>query len=277
MLEASVSQGEDMSHGLDIRFGVLGPLEIWAGNRQVQIGARRMQVILAMLLLEPGRVIVRERLVDAVWGDNPPTTARTQIQICMSGLRRRLGGLGAPDLITTHPAGYALSVPEEAVDLLRFRRMIALGRERARRLDALGSVTHLRGALRLWRGDAASGLESRVIRAVAVGLHEERLSVLEECIGMELALGHHHRLIRELRELTARCPLWEQAHGWLVVALYRSGRRAEALAAYRNVRRILVNGHGIEPGKDLRSLERAILADDPALGLPGSPLTVGSS
>jgi DNA-binding SARP family transcriptional activator len=267
-----------MSCSTRIYFRVLGPLEIRSGNRQVKVNARRMQIILAMLLLEPGRVIVRARLVDAVWGDNPPATTRAQIQICMSGLRRRLATMGAPgDIIATHPAGYAITVPDDAVDLLRFRRMVALGREAALRRDALAAVAHLRGALRLWRGDAASGLESRVVRAVAVGLQEERLSVLEECIGMELALGHHHRLIRELRELIARCPLWEQAHGWLVVALYRSGRRAEALAAYRNVRRILVNEHGIEPGKDLRSLERAILADDPTVGVPSSPLSLARS
>ena len=251
-----------------LRFGLLGPLEVLAGGQAVHVGGARQRVVLAMLLLEAGRVVQLERLIDAVWDDQPPATARSQVQIAVSELRRRLGG---PALILTHPTGYLVRLPEHALDVTRFRQLAAEGREAARRGDAAAATVALRASLGLWRGDAAAGIGSRLVQGAAVRLNEERLAVVEECVGLELALGLHQTVIGELRELLTRHPFRERLHAHLMLALYRSGRQAEALAAYREAHRLLADDHGLDPGGELRALERAILDNHPALDPPAAP------
>ncbi len=253
---------------MSLSFSLLGPLEVSAGNEAVHIGGARQRIVLAVLVLELGRVVPLERLIDAVWDDRPPATARTQIQIAISDLRRRLAGRSKVEVIVTRSGGYALQAPDEAVDAARFRLLVAEGRDAARRRELPRAVATLRSALELWRGDAASGIDSRLVQAAAVRLNEERLAVAEECIGLELQLGRHHAVIGELQELIAAHPLREKLHAHLMLALYRSGRQAEALAAYRAARQLLVAEHGIDPGGELRGLEAAILSNDPGLELP---------
>jgi DNA-binding SARP family transcriptional activator/tetratricopeptide (TPR) repeat protein len=221
-----------------------------------------------MLLLEAGRMVPTERLITAVWDDQPPTTARTQIQISISKLRAMLAEMGHPEAIVTHESGYLIQVPAGTLDLVRFTDLVASGRAAARRQQTVEAVTTLRAALDLWRGDAVAGTRSRLLQAVALRLDEERLAVTEERIELEIRIGRHHEVIGELRGLTAAHPLRERLYGQLMLALYRDGRRADALEIYRDARRIFVEEHGLDPGEQLRTLERAILAADPEMARP---------
>jgi DNA-binding SARP family transcriptional activator/tetratricopeptide (TPR) repeat protein len=245
------------------QFCLLGAPEIQCGGEPVAIGGTRQRIVLASLLLDVGRVLPTERLITAVWDDEPPLTARTQIQISISKLRSLLAGLGLPDAIATHESGYLIRVAADAVDVNRFRSLVARGRQARQQRDTSGAVGALRQALDLWRGDALAGLRSRLIQAVALRLEEERRAVVEECIDLELDRGHHHEVIGELRGLVAAHPLQEKLYRQLMLALYRDGRQAEALAAYREARRVLVDQHGLDPSEELRTLERAILDADP--------------
>lgn len=254
-----------------LEFRILGPLEIRSHHKIVPIGGQRRRVVLLMLLLEPGRIITVDRLIEAIWDGDPPKTAETQVQICVSQLRAMLAEVSDADLIHTHSAGYHLQVPEDAIDMLRFRRLVAGAR--ARRDDPAGAATDLRAALDLWRGEVAGDVTSRVVQAIAVRLNEERLTALQEWIELELALGRHQEHIGELQELVAEYPLRERLYAQLAVALYRAGRQAEALTACRRARQVLLEEHGIDPGEELRRLERAILANDPVLEPPATEPT----
>lgn len=256
---------------MNIDFRLLGPLEVQAGDELIHVGGGRQRIVLAVLLLEHRRVVAVDRLIDAVWDDEPPETARTQIQIAISELRRRLGAATDSEVIVTHPAGYSLRVPDEAFDVARFHRTVASGRDAVRRQDPTAGAAALRSALEMWRGDAAAGIDSRLVQAAAVRLNEERLAVLEECIGHELTLGNPDGVVGELRELLAAHPLREKLYAHLMLALYRAGRQAEAVAVYRSAHQLLVAEHGIDPGEELRALERAILANDPDLEAPAGP------
>lgn len=254
---------------LPLEFRVLGPLEVRVAGELVAIRGHRRLVVLMLLLLEPGRVITLDRLVEAIWDDSPPKTATSQVHICVSQLRGLLAGAAAgSELIRTHAAGYYLRLPDEAVDLVRFRALTTSARHRAHRDDRAGAASDLRTALDLWRGEVGSGIDSRVVDAAAVRLTEERLTALHEWFDLELSLGHHQERIGELRELVAAYPLRERFYGQLALALYRAERQAEALAVCRQARRVLVTEHGVEPGPKIRGLERAILENDPALELP---------
>lgn len=252
-----------------LEFRALGPLEVRAAGEPVAIRGHRRRVVLLLLLLEAGRVVTFDRLTEAIWDDSPPKTATTQVHICVSQLRSLLAHAAADaEPIRTHAAGYYLQVPDGAVDLLRFRALVASARSRAQRDDRSAAASDLRTALDLWRGEVGSGIDSRVVSAAAARLAEERLTALHEWLDLELSLGRHQERIGELQELVAAYPLRERFYAKLALALYRAGRQAEALAACRRARRVLVDEHGIEPGAELRGLERAILDNDPALQLP---------
>lgn len=253
----------------NLEFRLLGPLSVLAGGEPVAVGGPRQQVVLAVLILEANRVVPVERLIEAVWGDTPPATARSQIQMAVSELRRGLAKHTDTKPIVRHPAGYALEVADDAIDVRRFERAVAAGRDAIRRGDLETGAMELRRALGVWSGtEAAAGLSRRVLHAAAVRLNEKRLAVLEECLEVELKLGRHHDLIGELRELVEFYPLREGFHAHLMLALYRAGRQAEALEAYRVAHRVLAEEHGLDPGEHLAALERAILTNDPALALP---------
>ncbi|QSB12898.1 tetratricopeptide repeat protein [Natronosporangium hydrolyticum] len=246
----------------------MGPLEVRAAGELIAIRGHRRRVVLLLLLLEPGRVITGDRLVQAIWDDAPPKTAATQVQICVSQLRSLLATATGSELIRTHAAGYYLQVPDETVDMVRFRALVSRARALAQEGDQAVAASELRAALDLWRGEVGSGVDSRVVSAAAVRLAEERLTALHEWLDLEFALGRHHEHIGELRELVEAYPLRERLHAQLALALYRAGRQAEALSACRQARRVLATEHGIDPGAELRALERAILDNDPTLELP---------
>jgi len=248
-------------------FKLLGSLEVVADGGTLEFGSARQSIVLSMLLLQANRVVPLSRLVDAVWDDDPPVTAKSQVQTCISALRRQLASVGSGRVIVTHSVGYAIRVPDDALDVAKFEHLTSRGRAASADDRAEEAVLDLRTALALWRGPAASGVESRLVHAAAQRLNESRLCVLEECIELELGLGRHHDLTGELSELIAQYPLRERLRAQYMLALYRSARQAEALESFRQIRQILVAELGLDPGEELCELERAILANDRALDL----------
>lgn len=269
--EASRDAGARADSPLAVQFHLLGPMEIRANGQLVAVRGTRQRIVLAMLLLNAGRVVPAERLSTAVWDDDPPTTARTQIQISISKLRTLLATVGLADAIVTHESGYFIRIPDDTVDIARFQRLVAAGREAARRRDTAAAITTFRKAIALWRGEAFAGLNSRLLRSVALQLEEERLAAIQERIDLELASGHHHQVIGEVRGLLASHPLREKLYQQLMLALYRDGRQAEALEVYREARRILSEEHGLDPSEELQALERAILSADPSVAASPPP------
>ena len=238
-------------------FRILGPLEV---ENTSDLGGPKPRTLLARLLLEPNRVVAYDELIEAVWPDEPPRRARHTLQVYVSSLRRALG----KDRIRSDARGYSARVGPEELDLSRFERLSAEGRARLRSGDAEGALSRLEEALSLWRGpplgDVAPALEIERAR-----LDELRLGVTEEEVDAALALGRHEDVVARVEALVRRHPTRERLRRQLMLALYRSGRQAEALEAYRDARRTLVEELGLEPGGELRELEAAILRHDPAL------------
>jgi DNA-binding SARP family transcriptional activator len=265
-------------HDGAVRFKILGPIEVSNGSTPVRIPPGRQPIILGALLLEPNRVVSIDRLIDVVWDEKPPATARTQVQICVSALRHMFADLGVEQPIETRPPGYLLRVAEGQIDSQSFAALVA-GAARAQREGQLDeAVRLLRQALDLWRGPALGGEQGAVLRSAAVRLEEARVAALETCIGLELRLGRHQLVIGELGGLVDEFPLQERLRGQLMTALYRAGRSAEALEVYRSGWRIMVDELGLEPGEELRQLETAILNEDAGLQLePRDAATAGES
>ncbi|GHD32630.1 SARP family transcriptional regulator [Nocardiopsis kunsanensis] len=243
-----------------LTFGVLGSLTATRGGRAVDIPAGRQQVVLAALLLEPGRVVSTDHLVDAIWGENPPATARAQVQICVSRLRKSLAGASSAEVIKTRPPGYLLRAEDGTVDHMILREQVREARAREEQGLRQEAVAALEEALSLWRGPALNGIDSPLLAAKAVRLDEECLNALENRIRIELDLGEHLRLVGELRYLASEYPLRERFRAQLMLALHRSGRQAEALEVYRVGRDHLAEELGLDPGEELRAAEAAILA-----------------
>ncbi len=252
---------------VDVRFEVLGPICIVRGDRRVQMRAARQRVILAALLLESNHMVSSETLIDAVWDEAPPVTAASQVHICMSAIRTVLRDFGVADLIVTEPKGYLIRIDDEWLDLRRFNRLSAEAMRLAERDSLVEAASMQRQALELWRGPALCGVSSTIITSRAVRLDEERLLASERCVDWELRLGRHRELIGELVERVAAHPMRERSRAQLMLALYRSGRQAEALQTFRSARQALVDQLGLEPGEELWRLESLILADDPQLQL----------
>ncbi|MGW1975754.1 AfsR/SARP family transcriptional regulator [Streptomyces sp. NPDC001889] len=225
----------------------------------VPVGGRRSQIILAILALEANWAVPLDRLVDAVWGSSPPASARTQIRICVSALRRAFTEAGAPGLIETHPSGYRLRLAPGELDSDVFDTEVARARTLAAEGLAAEAVTELGRALGLWAGPALAGLDCPAVESGARRLEEGRLRAIEERVRLELGLGRHEDLVGELAELVREHPFREHLHAQLMLALYRSGRTAEALAVYRKVRSDLAEELGVDPGTELRALEQTIL------------------
>jgi DNA-binding SARP family transcriptional activator/tetratricopeptide (TPR) repeat protein len=246
---------------------LLGPLEVISGDGPVKIPGLRQRVVLAMLLLQVNQSVPLERLVDAVWDDDPPSTAKAQIQTCVSVLRRRLSTADRPEPIKTSPSGYRLSVSSEQLDIARFESLVASAYAAMAEDRPVEAVAGFRGALSLWRGPAAAGLASSIVQAAATRLNERRLTATEQCIELELQLGRHRELMGELSELVVEHPLREELRGYQMIALYRSGRQADALESFRRLQKIFREELGLDPGPKLCDLERAILANDRRLQL----------
>ncbi|MET9887944.1 BTAD domain-containing putative transcriptional regulator [Streptomyces sp. NPDC006430] len=250
---------------------VLGPIEVTDQGEAVPLPGGRARTVLAALALHHGHAVSVERLVAAAWGDDAPVTARAQVQAMVSALRRALGGTLRPQAIRTRQPGYALSADAVRTDLDIFVRWVAEGRREAAEGDPTEAARLLRTALGQWRGPAFDGLPSAYLEAEAARLDETRLGVLEECIGLELSLGARPDLIAEIRLLATSHPLRETGHRLLMTALRHAGRHAEALTAYQDARRVLVDELGVEPGPALRTLYQEILADGSAAPWPEPP------
>ncbi|MGW0854210.1 AfsR/SARP family transcriptional regulator [Streptomyces sp. NPDC002690] len=241
---------------------MLGPLQVRGKNGPLRVPPGRQEVILAALLLEANRVVGTSYLVDLIWEDNPPETARTQVQICVSRLRKLLAGADSTVSISTRPPGYVLHVDTGDVDSLLFTGLVAMARRHRDEGEPEKAVTLLKSAVALGQGDSLTGLASGPLANKARKLDEERLSAVELRLQIELELGRHDRLVGELQLLVHENPLRERLREQLMCALYWSGRQAEALEAYRTGRRILDQELGLAPGRELRRLEAAILAGE---------------
>ena len=248
-----------------MRYGLLGPLEVRDGSGTVSLPQGRQQLLLAVLLLHANQTLSRDRLIDALWGEAAPPTAARSLHNLVSGLRKRLGN-GA---LVTLGHGYALRVADGELDLQRFDALVRRGHAALLDGDADRAATLLGEALELWRGPPLADLAYEpALRGEVERLEERRLAALEERIEADLAGGRHAEVLAELAALTAEHPLRERLRGKQMLALYRSGRQADALAAYRDARRTLVAELGVEPSPALRRLERAVLEQDPELGIP---------
>jgi DNA-binding SARP family transcriptional activator/DNA-binding beta-propeller fold protein YncE len=248
-----------------VQFRILGPLEAGNGRGGVAIETPKPRALLGVLLLHPNEVVSSERLIDELWGERPPATAPKLVQTYVSQLRRELGA----ETIETRAPGYLLPVGDDELDAVCFRRLAAEGRRLAADDDHDGARRAYREALGLWRGPPlADVLFESFARNEVDQLEEERLASVMELIDCELALGRHADVVPELEMLVGQHPLREQLRAQLMLALYRSGRQAEALAAYRDSRRILVDELGLEPGPELQNLEQQVLTHDPALAAP---------
>ncbi|MFK3983753.1 AfsR/SARP family transcriptional regulator [Micromonospora sp. NPDC050397] len=248
-------------------FRVLGPMEVRFGHGRLELAGSREQRILAVLLLDAGQVVPVSRLVEALWDDRPPPSAAKAVRNCVSSLRARLAAVsGTTGLIVSESGGYALRVRDDDVDLRVFAERVRHGRRLAADGNLGDAVTELRRALALWRGRAFTGVTGRLIEMSAARLDEQRGAVQEECLSHELGLGGGAELVDEIAALVAAEPLRERAQGLLMLALYRAGRRSEALDAYQRMRRLLVQELGIEPGPELAELQQAILRGDRRLG-----------
>jgi predicted ATPase/DNA-binding SARP family transcriptional activator len=258
-----------------VEFRILGPLEVLDEGRPLGLGGAKQRALLAVLLLEAGAVVSAERLVDWLWGEDPPGTARSVLQVYVANLRKVLEPTrprrAASSLLRTQPPGYLLDLRAHAFDLVRFERLAAEGRDALAAGDPGAAATTLRQALSLWRGpvlgDVAAELGSQ---GPLARLEEQRLAALEQRVDADLALGRHAELVGELEALVTAHPLRERLRGQLMVALYRCGRQAEALDAYRQTRETLAEELGIDPSRVLQDLERAVLAQDPTLDLAPS-------
>lgn len=232
-------------------YALLGPLEVRSDGRPIPVGRGKQRALLAVLALNAGRVVPAERLIDELWGDEPPATAATALQVYVSRLRKSLGE-GA---IETHAPGYLV---EGDVDVRRFDELVS----EARRSEPARTAELLNEALGLWRGAALSDCE---LPLAAARLEEQRVTALEQRIEADLASGRSSELVGELESLVAEHPLREPFRAQLMLALYRAGRQAEALDSYRAARATLLDELGIEPSPRLQQLEQAILRQDDSL------------
>lgn len=257
--------------GMAIRYGVLGPLVVGDGERQRTVPSAKQRVLLAALLLRADRVVPAGELCEALWPGQPARRAQTSLHTLVNRARARLAERGAADIVF-RTSGYLIETGDGELDLRLFERAHAAGRAAAREGDWAGAARLLRDALGLWRGDFLADVPAtRLLEAHGPYRAEQRLQALELRIDADLRLGDSDRPVTELRRLLGEFPLRERFHAQLLLALHRSGRRADALAAFLDARRVLVAQLGMEPGRELRELHRRILADDPTLtDLPGA-------
>jgi DNA-binding SARP family transcriptional activator len=245
-------------------FRILGPLEVEADAQMLPIGSRQPRTLLTILLLDANRVVSRDRLMEALWGDEPPGRATNALQVYVSQLRKALGA----DVIGTQPRGYLVHVADGELDLERFESLVA----ESRPLEPAAAARLLREALSLWRGEPLADLaDVPYVEGERRRLEELRLGALEARVEADLALGRHAELVPELESLAREHWLRERLRGQLMLALYRCGRQADALEVYRSGRRLLDEELGLQPDDALQRLERAILNHDPSLESPLLP------
>ncbi len=247
-----------------MEFRILGPLEVWDADSELSLGGRKPRALLAVLLLHPNEVVPADRLIDELWGEDSPEDAAAALRVNVSRLRKAL----RQDVLTTRSPGYIVRVEPDALDLHHFERLVEEGRTLLARGLAADASERLQDALSLWRGPALADFAYESFAQAAIArLEEIKLAALELRIDADLVLGRHDELVGELEALVAAQPLRERLRRDLMTALYRSGRQAEALDAYQDARRTLVDELGIEPSPALQELERAILRQDPSLNV----------
>jgi DNA-binding SARP family transcriptional activator len=248
-----------------VKFGILGPLEVWHAGRSVPIEGAKERALLAFLLLHAGEPVSVDRLIDELWGDSPPASARKSVQVRVAGLRRAVRG----DVLLTRGDAYLIRLEPNQLDLHRFERLLSDGSDALAAGDASAAVTTLEGALALWRGPALADFAYESFAQPAIArLEELRAHALELRIEAQLELGLHPRVIPELEDLAVKHPFRERLRAQLMLALYRDGRQAEALDVYRRTREEFVADLGIEPGPTLQQLQQAVLRQDPSLDAP---------
>jgi predicted ATPase/DNA-binding SARP family transcriptional activator len=242
-------------------FRLLGPVEAEIAGRPVPLGAPKQRLLFAFLLLHANEVVPRERTIDFLWGDDPPPAPAKSLQVYVHGLRKELGS----GRIETRGTGYVLTVGSGELDLHRFDRLVSDGRVALEKGSPALAAERLTGALELWRGEPLGDLSVDTVEAERAVLRERRQGAHELRIDAQLALGRDDSLVAELEELIAEHPYRERLRAQHMVALYRSGRQADALAAFQAARETLADELGIDPSPELRELERAILRQDPSL------------
>jgi YVTN family beta-propeller protein len=253
-----------------LEFRLLGPFEVSERGRALEVGAGKQRALLALLILRAGEVVSTDRLIDALWEERPPASALNSVHIYVSQLRKALGD----GRLETRGHGYLLALEPEQLDLERFERLLGEGRELLAGGEAERAAEALRTALALWRGPPLSDFASEPFAHGEIArLEELRLAALEERIEADLALGRHAELVPELEALVREHPLRERLRAQLMLALYRSGRQAEALAAYQQARWTFAEELGLEPGRRLQELEGAILRHEAQLDPPAQAPT----
>jgi predicted ATPase/DNA-binding SARP family transcriptional activator len=251
-------------------FGILGPLEVTDEGLEPVIAGGKQRALLAVLLLHANEFVSSDRLIEELWGEQPPATAAKSLQVHVSRLRKALGGAESP--VITGPNGYSIRVAPGELDLERFTRLAEEGRRALGADDPERGAELLREALSLWRGPPLADFAFESFAQLEIGrLEELRLAALEDRIDADLARGRHAELVAELEALVAAHPLRERLRRQLVSALYRAGRQADALGAYRAARATLMDELGLEPTPELRQLEQAILTHDAAIRAPAAP------
>ena len=262
---------------LGVNFGLLGTLVVRDGTRTVSVSAPRQRVLLAALLLEAGRVVGQDALAEVLWEGQPPAGARGALHSAVQRLRLTLGPSGA-GLVETRVPGYLIRVDDGEFDVREFSALAARGQAAAAAGTWAQAASLLREALRLWRGEPLADVPSQLLRdRETPAIKDQWLQALITRIDADLHLGRHGEVLAELRKLVMAHPMQEQFHAQLMLSLYRSGRQADALAAYQDVRRVLAGELGIDPGPELRLLHQRILAADSELLLAAGTEPSGSA
>jgi DNA-binding SARP family transcriptional activator len=252
---------------IPLEFGLLGPLIVRCGTVSMPVPQGKQRAVLAALLFRANRVVPQGELAEVIWGASPPRSAKVTLQNYIKRLRHALGP--AAGRISTHPHGYMIAAGPDELDVSRFEGLVWSASAAAKAGSWHRAMAQANEALELWRGEPLEDVDSELLALrEAPRLAETRLHALETRIGASLQLGGHAEVIPELQSLTRVYPLRENFQALLLLALYRSGRQAEALAAYQDTRRMLVRELGIEPGTELRELHRQILAADSRLTPP---------
>ncbi|MFD5804479.1 MULTISPECIES: AfsR/SARP family transcriptional regulator [unclassified Streptomyces] len=266
---AEKPQKEMSAVGLE--FGVLGPLEVKMNGRGLTVGGPRQRAVLSALLLSFNQVVSFDSLIEKVWNGRPPSTARTQVAICIATLRKifRTAGWDRETIITATP-GYMLGLAGHSLDSLRFEQLVARATELTAENRPAPAAEALRQALALWRGPALGGVYAPFAETEAARLDEQRMLAVEQHMALRLRLGEHQAVLGELQALVGACPLRDRLRYYLMLAQYRSGRRAEALTTFRDGMRHSIEEIGLELGTDLQTLHDSILRDEfPQLDVPG--------
>lgn len=256
-----------------MRYEIMGPLRVVDGNGRYSIGARKVQLMLTILLIRADQVVPVEQLMAELWGEEPPRRAAAGIHVYVSQIRKFLHQPSRNECpVATRPPGYVLRLGSDDLDFRLFQRLMAEARDHSRHQRYEQARADLESALALWRGPMTDHMyRGPILEGFQAWLEEARLNCIDMLTEARLMLGHHHELVSHLHQLTAEYPLREALHCQLMLALYRCGRRADALQAYQSARKVLNTELGLDPCQDMRDLQHSILNSDRGLNLPASP------